>query len=444
MTQVFTAITTPQVEGITRQNLIKRFLDRTGFGLYGTTTSGPDTTSLIDTSLIGRGNHVKSFVGGFARIPKTTDAAAPEGQIRGVTAFDPATGDATVSAFSASTTTGDEYELWKPVLYPQQVLNWIDECLTELVYSPCWTMLTEVADGDMEQSHTTDWTASSATVTKADSDRDFFGRRCLSVAATSTNGYARSALLRVKPGEAYHASILCRPGTSSAKFQVYDETNSAEIKSVTYSYLFASRLVVEFNAPATCKTVSLRLITPVSGETNKWDEACFYNRNADEISLPWWVKKAGQVWRVLKLRPQVMETDVWSGTLKGDHAADWEPQDPFYSGGQLRVVNRRAGLSAPLYIVGGRNETAYANDYTEAKYINPDLLLACLLYKSYEYLSSQLVAGQQDTMAFQQKARYWQATYKAILYSDWLKIQQYFTAPKADEAILDGRFAYHV
>lgn len=442
MTEVFSPVTTPTVEGITRQNLIKRFFDRTGFGIAGTVDSGSATT-LVDDALIGRGNHIKSFVGGFVRIVQA-GAASPEGKIRPITAFDPATGTVTFPTVTDTLAANDEYEIWRPVLHPQQVLNWIDEILTEQIYLPCWTMLTEVPDGDMEQTHITDWTASNATVTKATSDRDFFGRRCLSVEATSNDGYARSALIQVKPGKGYHASVISRPGTSSAKFQVWDETNSAEIKSITSTDLFGKRLVIEFNAPGTCKTVSLRLITPVSGETNKWDEACFYSLETNELPLPWWVKKGSQVWRVFKLSPHTLESGMWDSSLRGDHAADWEVQDTYHSGGQLKVVNRRPGLTAPLYIVGGRNELAYANDYTEAKYINPDMLLACLLYKSYEYLSSQYIAGQQDTAAFQQKSRYWQATYKSIMYQDWMKIQQYFTGPKTNEAVLDGRFAFRV
>ena len=442
----YAAITTPQVEGITRQELLKRFMDRTGFGVYGVADSGSATT-LVDDALIGQGLHAKSFVGGFIRIVKDAGGAgSPEGKIRPVTVFDPATGTVTFPTVTDAIAASDEYEVWKPVMHPSRVLRWIDEVLTESIYSPCMTLLTMVPDGDMEQSHTTDWAVTNATRAKVAADGGFFGKYALAVTASAANGYAKSVNLQVRPGERYHASALgrCVTTDTDAKFQVYDETNSAEIDSVTSSYMFTTRMVLEFTVPATCYAISIRLITTANTFITRWDEVCFYPTNTAELPLPWWVRSTRQVYRVFKLAPNVLETEMWDYTLRGDHAADWEPQDRFYGDGQLRVVNRHAGLSAPLYIMGGRNEDAYANDYTEEKYILPDLLLSCLLYKAYEYLSSQLTAGQQDTVAFQAKSRYWQATYKAYLYQEWTKVQQLLTGPKMDEAVLDGRFAFRL
>ena len=442
MPQVHTTITTPTVEGVTRQTILKRFLDRTGFGLYGTIDSG-NTTTLVDDLLIGQGNHVKSFVGGFVRIVQA-DAAAPEGEIKPISAFDPATGTPTFAAVSATVAAGDEYELWKPVMHPQRVLNWLDELLTENIELPAWAMLTEVADGDMEQSHTTDWTGTNATITKVATDAPY-GKRALNVAATSASGYASSNSLYVEPGKKYHVSALARNvDSASLQLQVRDITNGADVESTSYSGKYWARVVCEFVAPAGCYEVKLRLVTVTNGAGARWDEVCFYPVNTAEMPLPWWVRKAGQVWRVFKLAPIQEATDIWDSSLRGDHAPDWEPQDPFRVGARLRVVNRHAGLTAPLYIAGGRNETAYANDYTEVKYVNPDLILACLLYKSYEHLSSQLVTGQQDTLAFIQKSRFWQATYKALKYEDNLKIQQYLTGKKHESAYLDDRFAFRV
>src|SRR5690606_21535538 len=123
---------------------------------------------------------------------------------------------------------------------PQQVLNWIDECLTEQVYLPAWTILTMVPDGDMEQSHTTDWAVTNATRAKSDAVIGFYGKKMLEVTASADNGYAKSNSISVRAGSKYHASALGRPKTAdtNAKFQVWDETNGAEIKSVTSSYLF--------------------------------------------------------------------------------------------------------------------------------------------------------------------------------------------------------------
>lgn len=444
MPTIITAATTPTVLGITRQNLIKRWGRRTGFVEFGTHSGASSTTALTVTALIGAGQTTKSFVGGFVRVVNA-DAAAPEGEIKPITAFTPSTGAMTVSAFSANVEASDELEIHR-IRHPQKLLDEIDESLTEDCWYPCWTILTEVADGDMEQSHTTDWAATNATVTKQTAEPTMYGKRYLRVVATSAAGYAQSATLRVEPGEKYHLSALARASAASttARLQAYDITNSASIESKDSVRLYPGRINFEFTVPATCYSMVVRLISVENGVTTEWDEVCLYPINAAEIKLPWWLRTTQGLLKVFKLQPTTIADNLWDGTLTGVPTSEWHPYPDTGRGGAMRLVSDSPGISSPLFICGLRNETAYANDYTETKLIQPDQLLANVLYKTYLNLSSQYIAGQSDAANFRNMAAYWQNEYRKAQYAEQVNLAKLFNGPKQQRYILDNRFQFNV
>ena len=444
MPTIVTATTTPTILGITRQNLIKRWGRRTGFVEFGTHSGASSLTALTVTGLIGLGQTTKSFVGGFVRVTKA-GAAAPEGEIRPITAFTPGTGALTVSAFSANVESADELEIHR-IRHPQKLLDEIDESLTEDCWYPCWTLLTEVADGDMEQSHTTDWTASNATVTKQTAEPSMYGKRYLRVVATSAGGYAQSNTLRVEPGDKYHLSALARvsAAATTARLQAYDITNSAEIDSEDSVRLYPGRINFEFTVPATCYSIAIRLITVENSVTTEWDEVCLYPINASEIKLPWWLRTTQGLLKVFELQPDSIADHLWDGTLKGIPTNEWVPAPDTGRGGTMRLVSTRPGIRSPLFICGLRNEIAYANDYTETKLIQPDQLLANVLYKTYLNLSSQYIAGQSDAANFRNMAAYWQNEYRKAQYAEQVNLSKLFTGPRQQRYILDGRFQFNV
>src|SRR3972149_4978025 len=90
--------TTAQIEGITRNNLIKRILRETGLGATGIATSG-STTTIVDTGSLKSSQYNSSeWVGGWARISKDAGgaAAAPEAEKSPITTYAPSTGTITV------------------------------------------------------------------------------------------------------------------------------------------------------------------------------------------------------------------------------------------------------------------------------------------------------------------------------------------------------------
>ena len=402
MASIISAPTLAQVEGITRRDFFKSFLLDSGLGKYGTATSG-STTVIGDTARLKSTQYdSKDYVGGWARISYDAggSSAAPEGEISAITTYAPthATDHITVNPAITAVAAGDMYELWTKA-NPRDVIDLLDTCLTDLLYMPCWTILTEVPDGDMEQNNTTDWTAVNATVTKQTAEPTMFGKRYLRVVATAANGYARPAVFRVEPGKKYHISAVSRvsAAATTAKLLVYDETNSADIDSKSSTYLFPNRISFEYTAPATCYTVSIRLTSVEDTMTTEWDEVCHYPIDASDIRLPWWVKGRNQILGYFQLDPDVLTSNIWDWNLKGEQDNRWFAQDRFQ--GQLRAQSRSGPIgSRPIFMFGLRNETAYANDNTEKKYIDTNLMISCLGFKVYDMLVKQLGSNQTQSV----------------------------------------------
>lgn len=379
--------TLPQVEGILRRDFFRAFLGETGLGAYGTATSG-GAGQIIDTTKLKSSQYdTKDHVGGWARISYDAGGtgAAPEGEHGPVTTYDPATGTITVNpAFSVNPAVGDLYELWHNV-NPADAKDMLDACLVNDIFMPCWTILTEVPDGDMEQNNTTDWTASNATLTKATAEPVMGGKRYLQVLATSANGYAVTAAIFVQGGQEYHVSALCRAGGGTAKLEVIDADTSTSLGNKTTTLRFNHRVFLDVTVPTTTKRIQIKLVTVDNGFSTYWDEVCGYGMSGTDIRLPWWVKNRNQVLGIFQMKPLALDTDLWDGNFNGELDKRWYVQDN--GAGALRVQSRfdQIGVN-PLYILGLRNETAYLNDNTDKKYVDSNLLFAAFGYKIYSHL----------------------------------------------------------
>jgi len=375
---------------MTRADLIRQILRETRLGEYGTATGGSTSTIVDTTKLKSDQFNDTDFVGQWARIEYDAGgaAAAPEGEIRPITAFAPSTGTLTVSPeFSAAPASTDKYQTFR--IHPQIILDFIDQVVAQDAWVPCWTILTEVPDGDMEQSGVTEWTASNATVTKVSTEPAMMGSRWLSVATTSAGGYAQSATWRVRPSEKYHLSALVRANAASttAKLIAWDVTNGAEIDSKTTTRQDVNRLWFEFTAPATCDQVAVRVANVENTVTTLWDEVCGYALNSASIRLPWWVKSSAQVKGVFRLSPDTTGTDLWTAELRGERDNGWDVADS-WNGGSLALTSRHGtGLSQPLFIKGVRNETAFANENTEVKHLDAKWTVALVAYRLFESLA---------------------------------------------------------
>jgi len=433
------APTTPAGEILTRTQILRRFLRETGIGQSGTATGG-STTTIVDTGRLQSTQYNSDdWVGGWARIAYDSGgaAAAPETEMRPITTYAPSTGTITVNpAFSAAPASGDTYQLWRNP-HPQEVLDALDAILTKETWLLSTGILTMCPDGDMEQSHTTDWTGTNATVTKVTTAPAFMGKRWLSVVTTAAGGYAESATMRVEPGRKIHASVLARvtAASTTAEFTVYDKTNSAVIgTTVTSTRQHVARLWQEVTIPTTCNQIALRLGNTENTVTSIWDEACVYALDASEINLPWWVGDQSQVKGIFRLRsPLSLGTGIWDATYRGETDRRWDLRPNDLGIGAHKLVARYAqGLSMPLYIVGTRPEETYANDNTETKHLDGNWIQAALAFRIFDSLASYPNAGALDMGWLEKQRAKWQDEYEKRKYQQAVRLEALRRAPAPD------------
>jgi len=395
MSLLTTTQTTAQVESVVRRNVISRFGRDTGLVKYGTATGGGTTTIVDTTSLKSSQFNADNFSTGWARISYDAGgaAAAPETEIRDISAaFAPSTGTVTTTAFSAAVASGDKYELWGFV-HPQTVLDTIDQVLTQDCYIPDWTLLTEVPDGDMEQSGTTDWTNSNATLSKATAEPQMWGRRYLNVLTTAAGGYATLATnIRVVPGRRYHFSTLVRCATASttASLVIYDISNSAAISTKTTTSTVNVRLRTDFTAPVGCNFINIRAGSDEDAKNTCWAQMCLFSPESRDLPLPWWVREKQQVKAVMTCTfDSAGSSDLYQSVPRlSVDTGRWDVMDKAFGRGQLSVVSRHGPPSEPVMIMGTRNETAFDNDNTEVKRVDANWLAACLNYRVFDQLQS--------------------------------------------------------
>lgn len=167
--------------------------------------------------------------------------------------------------------------------------EYINDVLRSLRYRD-YALLTLVTDGDMETSGVTNWTASNSTLTKSTTAGYVFqGKQALRVVNSAANGYARSALIPVTETQTFCCLADVRVSSGTAKLQLYDETNSAEIDSVTTAELRRGYLWIDNTTiPTDCKQVSVRLIGTGASDDIYWDNVSLRNNNATEMDLPSW------------------------------------------------------------------------------------------------------------------------------------------------------------
>lgn len=279
---------------------LKRLIAKEFGYASGTCSAAGSTTTIVDTSAdtpFQASDSDDLFDNAWAMI-EADSAGTPlnVGEVRRIKAggYVPSTGTITTdTAFSNATTTTQSYGIYMTVPPARLGLvkgieEYLDELLVQLKYRT-FSLLSQVTDADMETSGTGSWTASNATLTKSTASGVMLGKQALRVQCSSANGYARSALVSVAPGQTYELLADVTVSAGTAKLQLYDETNSTEIDSATTAVLRPGYLWLDSTEiPSGCNQVSVRLIGTTATSDVYWDNISLRSRLAKWIALPSW------------------------------------------------------------------------------------------------------------------------------------------------------------
>jgi hypothetical protein len=151
--------------------------------------------------------------------------------------------------------------------------------------------LTLVSDGLMEDTGTTAWTASSATLAKTTTAGNVSeGGQALTVTNSGSGGYAASTNINVVPGERLRVEGVARVGNVSgnhlATLAVYDVTNAADTTYDATAARERTRLRFEVTVPAGCYEIQLQLVGYAADTVAHWDEVLVWRTDERQVRLP--------------------------------------------------------------------------------------------------------------------------------------------------------------
>ncbi len=349
---------------------------------------------------------------GWARV-ESDSAATPlnVGEVRRVSDYAPSTGIFTViRAFTSNPTTTQTVGLYKTIPPGEQFgmqLGWrhyINRVLRAIRYRR-YGLLTLITDGDMETSGTTSWTASNATLTKVTTAASIaLGAQALQVDNTLANGYARSSLVAVTPGDTYDLRADCKVTSGTAYLVAYDETNSTEIDSDNQSGRDWRFLDFTFTVPADSYSISIRLKGSEATADAYWDNVSLRHQGGQRIALPSWVTEPGQIEGLF----------LWEGSQSKDDAYLWDSQvqsralhydlleDPL-GATPLRVEWHVRPYSRQLLLVRGLSAYGELSATTDTTVADKDMVVCGTRYLAYRDLY-----GTEDERTKSQLRR-WQA-----------------------------------
>ena len=414
---------TPQWMQTTQPMITSSFLDTTGLGWTSEVTTGGSTTVITDvTRLKMPYANSRNWVGSCVRMISGTSSNI--GLIRQVQSYDPAAGTVTVSpALAAATTAGDDYEMWNTAVFPQTVCSMLDRLVSQYGLGlPTYSVLSEVADFDMEQSGTSAWTSSNATIAKvpwAVTKQGIAGKQAMSVTTTSANGYATCANpLGVKGGNTLILSALFTPDdpsvTTTGVLQLIDVSDGSVIDSITTTSKSSVRLMKPVpNGSQSSTLVNIRFGQQQSGTVGHWDDIVLMDAEAMDVSLPYWMGTESAFKEVYYWRPPTSGpgTDEYDPALIGYAAQGWRPlTDMFSNGGQLKLRGNSVAQTM-MFVQGVRFETAWGTTITDTKRIDVPWATAALALNYYQRLKGQTILDKAQDQSLVALINWWQKEY---------------------------------
>lgn len=414
---------TPQWMQTTQPMITSSFLDSTGLGWTGTVTTGGSKTVLTDvdrlqmpmsSDRLWRGSYIRMISGTSGNL----------GEVRQIQSYNPESGFVSVSpGFTANLTAGDTYEMWSTSVHPKAVLAMLDRLVSQSGLAlPTYSMLSEVADFDMEQSGTAAWSATDATIAKVPwtaSERGIAGKQALGVTTTSANGYAQNAYpIGVRGGNTYWLSALFTPDDPSVTNTGFIELRDADTDVLIDSFWTNSKATVRLQKPVSVssentRAVNIRFGSQESGVLGHWDDVVLLDATARDIPLPYWCGtesnfKEAFIWIPSNSGRGV---DDYDPALVGRPAVGWRPlTDAFSNGGQLRLRGQ-APPSNMMYIYGVRQETAWGTDILATKRIDVPWAASALALSYWQRMKGQTILDKNQAELIAGYINWWQGEF---------------------------------
>jgi hypothetical protein len=261
------------------------------------------------TTVVAANDATTKGTTGYAGVPIliiTAGAAAPEGQERQVTAAGYASGTATwtvVNAWTAANPANADVALWLYGTDHDQMFSAYNSIRRDLLVDRYIAFPGLVVDGHMENSGTGDWTdigtVSTAKTTTA--GQVFTGKAALECSGAADGEGVKTTIMQVNENEQLTLSVVLALGNDTAAptstVDLYDETNSAIIKSVVVSYDSTTvsttpgewvQVIFDEPVPAGCHEVSVRWLSTTSGsDTTAWiDSVSVYSDSRRPYEIP--------------------------------------------------------------------------------------------------------------------------------------------------------------
>lgn len=284
-----------------RQACLRAAQDRYIPASVCTTTSGSVWDRLVDAVRLGdvAGTSADSsrYVDMWLNLVGTGYTGQTSNECRPVYTYTPATGTLIVrSNFGGNPLTAKEFEIHKfaPAEVLERAINYVFRNLRYRTRTP----LTLVTDGDFELSTaatiTTYWTATNCTPTKQTAAGTVWsGKQGMLTTNSAANGYLcthANYAINVGQDEPYVISAIGYTA-GEATLTVYDVTNSAEIGHWHCSERDWFEICEDFDTPATCKQISVRLGATGAADAVYWDCVSVLPRSAVMLDLPSFVTK---------------------------------------------------------------------------------------------------------------------------------------------------------
>ena len=414
---------TPQWMQTTQPMITSSFLDTTGLGWSSAATATGTTTSLTDAGRLQMPySNSRLWVGSYVRMIGGT--VANLGQVRQVQSYNPESGTVTISpALPSATAEDDEYEMWNTSIYPQTVCSMLDRLVSQSGLGlPTYSLLSEVADFDMEQSGTAAWAATNATIAKVpwtSAQRGISGKQALGVTTTSANGYATCAQpIAVRGGNSFWLSAQFTPAdpsvTNTGWISLIDAVTGEEVDGIETTSKTTVRLwKAVANSSLNTTLVNIRFGSRENGVVGNWDDIVLIDAEALDQPLPYWVGNESNWKEAYIWRPVVSGTgqEDFDPALIGYPAIGWRPlTDVFSNGGQLRLRGQSVAQNM-MYIYGVRQETAWGSDILATKRIDVPWATAALALAYYQRIKGQTVLDKNQDAAIVAQINWWRNEY---------------------------------